>query len=260
MWCRAIDGLGEGEYLKLYTNQALDLKNKNVFVDFNGQAEVAVTTGTGTLTGMDSTATYEAAGTGSALVTGTVETEAFTPEGVRNIAITDDNGKTTFHALDMYISGVSFRPSSAGIYYRSVWKCDDMLKAQMENIGVALSLTDMPDGNFATDTDTLYTVIAAKDLNAGKEYNSVLVDNIFKENATDNAERGNTPIYATPYVTLKNGKTFVCSEEFSCRFKRVIQLVDERAYEENKVALEAFYENWKDVMRGWRFKNIGVKN
>lgn len=256
----AVAQIAEGEYLKLYTNQTLDLKNKNVSVDFNGQANVTVTTGTGTLIGMDSTATYETAGTGSALITGTVETEAFTPEGVRNIAITDDNGKTTFHALDMYISSVSFRPSSAGIYYRCIWRADDVLKTQLENVGVALSLDHMPGKDFKIDGSTCYTQVAATELEFGKEYNSVLVDKIFKEDATDNADRGNTPIYATPYVILKNGESLVCAEEFSCSFKRVMQLIDERAYEENKVALETFYQDWKDVMRGWKFKNIGVKN
>ena len=118
----------------------------------------------------------------------------------------------------------------------------------------------MPDEKFLTDGNTCYTQVSAAELESGKEHNSVLVDGIFKSSATDNEARGTTPIYATPYVTLKTGESIVCSEEFHCSLKNVLQLIDERAYEENKVALEAFYQEWKAVMGKWKFENIGVSD
>ena len=174
------------------------------------------------------------------------------------VAEADDN-TYSFHCLSMGATSVSIRPGSAGIYYRCTWECDDVLKAKIESVGVAVSATDMPDANFTTDSDTLYTKVSAEKLELGKEYNSVLIDKIFSDTASNNAARGESYIYATPYVTLEDGTNIVCEDEFKHSLQSVLKLFDNKAYYANKPVLESFYQKWESAMKDWGFTNIGVK-
>lgn len=179
--------------------------------------------------------------------------------GVTYVTVEEAADTYSFHCLDMQVSSVSVRPGSAGIYYSCTWECDDVLKTKINSIGVAVSTANMPDANFATDTDTLYTKVSAEDMEQGKEYNSVLINNIFDASADNNSTRGATPIYATPYVTLDGDKSIVCSGEFKHSLQSVLKLFDAQAYYANKPVLEDFYQKWESAMNAWGFANIGVK-
>ena len=199
---------------------------------------------------------------GTARVIGPVlkNTVDYTNEGAIYITIAETEENTYgFHYLDMAVSSISLRPGSVGIYYRCTWNCDDLLKQQLENVGIAVSVANMPGTDFETDADTMYTRVSAEDLVIGKEYNSVLINNIFNESASDNAVRGTAAIYATPYVVLQNGESVVCSDVFQHSLQTVLQLFDGKAYYANKSVLETFYQKWQSAMENWKFTNIGVK-
>ena len=199
---------------------------------------------------------------GTAVLSGPalLNTVNYANDGAIYITIAETQENTySFHYLDMRVSGISMRPGSAGIYYSCTWNCDEVLKPQLKTMGVAVSVANMPGVDFATDRDTLYTQVAAADLQNGEEYNSVLINNIFEESATNNASRGTTAIYATPYVVLENGESVVRPDEFKHSLQTVLQLFDSGAYYANKAVLENFHQKWLSAMEGWKFTNIGVK-
>jgi hypothetical protein len=184
---------------------------------------------------------------------------SFPINGVTYITVAETDGTYTFHGLKMRVSSVSIRPSSAGVYYSCTWEYDEVVEDMIQNFGVAVSVEDMPEANFTTDGDTLYTESAKAELELGKEYNSVLIDKILKPDDELNAQRGTTEIYATPYVKLANGQYIVCADAFQYSLRSVLELFDTNAYYANKLALEGFYKDWESVLSTWDFENIGVK-
>lgn len=188
----------------------------------------------------------------------------YTVDGTAYITVKEDAENTySFHCLDMEVSSVTVRPGSAGLYYSCNWNCDSKLQEKLDKAGVAVSAVNMPGADFAADQDTLYTQMSASDLELGKEYNSVLINNIFSATADNNATRGKTPIYVTPYVTLTdaagNAQSIVCTEEMSHSLQSVLKLVEEQAYYANKPVLESFFQKWETAMADWGFESIGVK-
>ena len=187
-------------------------------------------------------------------------TVRYAANGLNYVTVAGAEDNTySFHCLGMRISTISVRPSSSGLYYSCEWDCDDVLKEKISSIGVAVSTVNMPGTDFATDVDTLYTKVSAEELELDKQYNSVLINNIFSDTAENNASRGTTPIFATPYVTLENGESIVCDGEFKHSLQSVLSLFDKQAYYANKPVLESFYQKWGNAMKDWGFVNIGVK-
>ena len=230
----------------------VDLAGQNVTLTGNSDANVYCFDSANT-----SYATY-----GTATINGPVlnNTFKYTVNGVNYVTVAESEANAySFHCLGMRVSSVSVRPGSAGIYYSCTWECDDVLKTKIDSVGVAVSTANMPDANFATDTDTLFTMVSAEDMELGKEYNSVLINKIFSDTANNNATRGETPVYATPYVTLEGGKSIVCEDEFKHSLQSVLGLFDSQAYYANKSVLENFYQKWESAMKDWDFANIGVK-
>lgn len=177
--------------------------DKTAYVDFNGVN--ATVNGAGTLYGIDSSALATGAGTSQVTFEGvTVKTLAKNPAtGDSYIAIKDGN-TVAFHAVTANVTSVSIRPGTVGMYYGALFVCDDTIKNNyLNNFGIAVSLADMPNEGFATDTTTLYTQTAGNQLVNG-EFNSVLINNIMTSalEAATNKSRGEMPIYANAYMTL----------------------------------------------------------
>ena len=139
-----------------------------------------------------------------------VEKVYMAPNGRRYVAVEGETG-TSFHRLGMQISGVNLRPSVAGVYFNSIWQCDDILASKITAYGVAVSTVNMPGVNFASDSDTLYTVLDGESFQSGQAQTSAIIENILTAGA-DNAVRGTTPIYATSYVVI-DGQLTVTGED-----------------------------------------------
>ena len=133
-----------------------------------------------------------------------------------------------FHKFGgQYISSVSLRPGNAGIYYTATFLADEVLLSALET-GVAVSLTDMPGADFATDADTLYT----------KGTTGVLVNNILKGDA-DDADRAIMDIYAASYVKLPDGTVLVSENEVAYSLYDILLLLQTQ----NEEAFQSFITN-----------------
>ena len=135
-----------------------------------------------------------------------------------------------FHKVDQYISGVSIRPSNAGIYYTATFLCDEVLTAEIESQGVAVSLVDLPDVDFETDADTLYA--------SGKH--GVMVANILRGD-TDDVDRAIMDIYAASYIKLKDGTVLTSNENVAYSFYDILMLLKTQ----NPEAYDSFVQKWK---------------
>lgn len=192
----------ENKLLRLYTDEDLNLAGNEVYVDFNGHA-VEVKLNGGKLYGFDSTGTTAEPGKALADITdGAAQRYAENPiNGSRYIALQEES--TGFHKIEVDIVSANVRPSEVGMYYTAKIACDEMLKPYVTQLGVAVSLVDMPGEDFATDSNTLYVAHPVESL--GQEgYTSVLVNKIMsQEAAAQNKKRAEKPIYANAYVQLK---------------------------------------------------------
>ena len=203
---QAVDAAVEGNgYAVLYkddTNPITVAAGKTAYVDFNGCN--ATVTGEGTLKGLDSSALATGAGTTTVTLEGvTVEpiTEKY-DTGEIFVALKEGN-TVTFHAVTANITAVNIRPSTVSMYYSAAFVCDEVLQNYLDSFGVAVSLARMPDQNFASSGSVRYTQIPGEELASGK-YNSVLIKNIFEDDAdaATNKARGERPIYANAYLKL----------------------------------------------------------
>ena len=141
-----------------------------------------------------------------------------------------------YHKLDQHISGVSLRPGNAGIYYTATFLCDEVL-ANILEMGVAVSLADMPGSDFETDEDTLYTIGTT----------GVMIQNILKGD-TEDADRGIMDIYAASYVKLPDGTVLTSQNEVAYSLYDVLSVLAER----DPDAIADFVANWN--LESW---NIG---
>ena len=220
-----------GGYIKLLTDNPIDLQGREVYVDFNGN-NVAVTLSGGKLYGLDNTATVSNGGLSCVTVTdGDPEGYAQNPvTGQHIIAMTKD-GKVSFHTVDVKIQSANLRISVAGIYYTAGFLCDEALKPYVDSFGVALSLRDMPETGFEEKHETLYTRSDGKYLGTGS-CNSVLVQNIMKDQGVaTNKNNAQMPIYASAYMKLViNGQTYTLMGEKAAQMslKNVVERVDKQ--------------------------------
>lgn len=215
--------------VKLGGDMATDLTlDPTMELDLNGFDLTGNLTVDGTLTVYDSaTDDYDVSDGLYGEITGTVTGTLTAKDGYVAAA----NG---FHKFDQYISGVSLRPSNAGIYYTATILCDEVLAAEIDMSGVAVSLADLPGADFETDEDTLYST---------SRY-GVIVDNILTGSA-DDADRAIMDIYAASYVKLKSGTVLTSDENIAYSLYDVLCILKDQ----NPVAFESFcsthkIENW----------------
>ena len=251
------------KYIKLYNNSELNLNGNEVYVDFNGN-QVAVTVGNGgMLYGFDSSAVGTVAGTAQVQLTGDVETFTANPITGEDYVAFTENDVTTFHLIRPVITGVSLRPSCAGLYYTGKVNCDSALAEYVTSYGVALSTDAMPALGFAK---SLYTA-EEKALDPNGKFNGVLVTDILNGGSAD-AENALKKIYANAYVTVKIGdqeKTFLSSNSGNAAdlsIQKVLRKVNNGAWrklsEAQKNGVKELYEKYKELMsgEGWKLYNI----
>ena len=243
---KALEGYGDADYLWPLISGTMNL-NGDYTVDLAGTDQII--TGDGNVTLFDSAnadfKTYGTATVNGPKVANNFETLV---QGNMYYMLSDANSYT-FHRLENTVNGVSLRPSAAGIYYTSNWACDDALKALIQNFGVAVSVYNQPQADFATDTDTLYTQFDKESFESGVTKTSVLITDIFHENVSTNTQRGMKPIYATAYVTFQNGDSLfyaVDRDEQRYSLHDVLTILDRHSddYSAYAETLENFMTKW----------------
>ena len=178
---------------------------------------------TGTVTARDSaTDDYTVADGICGEITGNVTGTLVAAEGY----IAAANG---FHKFGgQYISGVSLRPGNAGIYYTATFLCDEVLADALQ-MGVAVSLADMPTADFMTDEDTLYTTGTT----------GVMIQNILTGD-TEDADRAIMDIYAASYVVLPDGTVLVSDAEVAYSLYDILLILKDQ----NPEAFNNFCTTW----------------
>lgn len=244
-------------------NHELPLFGGNYVVNVSGWK--LNVTGEGTVTFYD-TANDDFESYGTVTVADTVEVAndfaTVGPDGHTYYMINEDD-VLSFHRMDLKINGVSIRPSVAGIYYTTIWNCDDLLAEKVKSLGVAVSLKQQPTANFLQESWSLYTEFMKDEIESDTTITSALIDHILKVDDAENADRAEKPIYATAYITLDDGTqggyTVVDGAGHNYSLRQVMELIDsnEALYNEKKTAAEEFYAAWVSVMESWNFKNIG---
>lgn len=263
-------------YVRLNTDINIGtMSGQTLPVDLNGHDMTVA--GNGTLEAFDSANdTYDATACGSITNNGEVEilSDHWATNGYRYVALTENN-VTTLHRLDLYLSAIYLRTSSVGIFYESVYHCDDALAEKVDKYGVVLSINDMPGADFMTATEdiNLYSVIPTE-FTRGVSVTSCSVFGIMKEDQSEetNAENGDTVIYANPYILFDSGTVCVgdtenpgkkkTDDDFTGHGYSLHDVMDalDRIYleypEETRERVNDFYATWKDRGMDWDFVNI----
>lgn len=242
-------------------------------LDLNGNNVEEITV-QGTLKIADSQATVDApSGAKIGSVTATEIAVDYHDGNARYIAL-ENNGEYTFHVLEMKLSTVTLRTTQAGIYYKAILNCDSILAAAVDTYGVALSVSNMPGADFATEKDSNGDVNGWTEVNAaespmtsGKAFTSGSVFGIFKEGLDNNAARGEVKIYANAYIKVgnfiimsdtTNGDTYDTDgfDGVAFSLRDVMKKLDEQfsTLDEDKKTLSLnFYkhETWNTILRTW---------
>ena len=262
----AVQAAAENSCLKIYTDDALVL-DKDLYVDLNGH-KVTVS-GNSTVYGLDSAGDDYTVSPGMLTVISrsiTVAGESSAFNGNKYITLTEEDGAYSFHRIEMKITGVTIRPSSAGMYYTAKWACDDVLKAQITSYGVVASTENMPGVDFASEEENLYTVFTKDAFVNGEAKTGAVISGILKEENRTTAENntsGKTKVYAKAYITFENGQTLVSGDNIGYSLYDVMtnldQLIMKKPVQYRKFTNSArnFYETWKgNGMQGWNLSKI----
>lgn len=259
----AVEACPSDGYVKLFTGNDLVL-TKDLYVDLNGNT--VNVSGNYNFYGMDSTGDNFAVPTGNAILAGPTGAATVTaPNGNTYIAVAE-NSESTYHRLDMKITGVSIRPSSDGMYYSAKWSCDDVLKAKITSFGVVASTKKMPGADFASNDENLWTTFTVDQFENGKTQNGAVITGILKEEdrtTAQNEEYAKKPVYAKAYITFTDGTTCVSGDKIGYSLydvmKNLDKLIMEKPVKYRKFNLSArnFFEKWKDNGMGdWNLSKI----
>ena len=169
------------------------------------------------------------------------------------------NGRYTFHRMDMTITNVVFRPTSAGVYYKAYFACDRLIEESVLYYGVvARGDGTVPGKNFKTGG--AYTQNTG--LISGTTVNSGIIENILQESATADAnkENANTAINARLYIELEGQGIVMAPKYATATFNSLLKKLNDQ-YSKLKVAdqnqMDAFSAKWKTNVTDWNFANLG---
>ena len=261
-WCAdytaAESALATGGYIKLFADAAITL-TKNAYVDLNGNN--ATVSGTGKLYGMDSTGDDYSVPTGTVTFTGTATVSNrniyYAPNGNKYVTLKDGDS-FSFHRLGADLTSVTINIDKNAVYFKGKFGADEKLKGLIDTYGIAVSLSGMPDRRL---TDSLMSSYQGSAMENGETASGVYVTNILKEELTNsqNNNRGRDKIYATAYVKLTDGTTYISdrsdlkSDDVAWSlydaFNRLDELIDEDPTNFRKYTntMRDYYAKWKDM-------------
>ena len=222
----------------------LELAGGTYTVDLAGQ-NVNIT-GTGTVYGMDSANdTYKTCGSAT-FGEGVTLAGKKTQVGEKTYFAVADGDAYSFHRLGMDITGISLRPSAAGLYYTAQWQCDEVLADKIDAFGVAVSLVDGLGDDFAAQGNSLYTQQTG--FVSGTTGNGVLISGILDttRESSLNSQYGKIPVYAVAYVTLDGENYTGSAKEHS--IQSLLQMLSDNIYTyyNYSAVLQNFVDRWDD--------------
>ncbi len=242
--------------------------DRDVYVDLAGftvTADVRVSSGK-TFYGFDTTTNgYDSANgygkiigvvSGSGKMAAVTETNKNqTSEAMRYLKVTEtEDGvtATSFHRFNMKLGTVVFRPSAAGIYFKSEFYGDQQVKAAIladEDLTYGLFL-----GATASTVPGISNAAAHDPANfqtglVGNKHQGSMITDIVVEGAADNADRSNTPIYVSTYFNFEDAGV-VADAMRSVTLNRVVELAAQQygvLDDSQKRAFQEFMKKFGDL-------------
>lgn len=170
-----------------------------------------------------------------------------------------ENGKVSFHKVEITIDSMALRSSCAGIYYNSTFKGDEVVANAVKVFGVALSIQEVPD---ESNIDLLCKRSTFEGFTAGQDGNpsaSTLLMNIMK---TDNSNLINTRnmrmnVYGRPYIQTEDGYIFGASvtRNLSEQLTDIDGIVDDLSGSQLH-GLKEFYKKFEALLSQMELPNI----
>lgn len=251
----------DGGWLKL---NAVNLKisgvTRDLYLDLNGNKVASINTGGHKLIGKDSATDDYSSSTTDSYGSLPIGTSCQAADGYLATMV---NNRTTFHKYTLELTHVNLRPSSAGIYYTSVFRGDEAVQVRVNRFGVALSLdTDMTrqgwiDSITQDEFGLSHVWFSGEWWTTGQaETNGVLVRNIMKQalSAQQNKNRANRQISGVSYVQLRDG-TWLFGETVSYSLQDVVETINDTMTQFPDGLLD-MYRAYEDVMSAWKTDRI----
>jgi len=239
----------------------MELDGGEYLVDLRGNA--VHFTGSGIVTLIDSANdSYETFGSATAGEGVTIQT-GMTKSGEKHYYTLEQTGSYSSHRLVYKLIKVSLRPSAGGIYYTGKWECDATIAEHIDSFGVAVSVWDMPQDDFATDGDTKWSFFEKNEFENGVEKTGVLISGILKdiseERICKNSAYAKMPIHAAAYITIDGNTTVSSGMAYSLH--DVLEIIDTKinTYYKNASAMQNFMAVWSNKgLSGedWQFDYI----
>ena len=225
----------------------------DTYVDLNGHSISGVTVTDGTLYCMDSqTADYTVADGVYGKLTA-VSGPVAAADGY--LAITGDAG-ISFHRVDLTISDMTLRPASAGVYYQCNFSGDEVVAAQVERYGVALSVKAEPTADDLGVTSYFTDFQPGEASNSGS---STLLRGIMKPTNRQqvNAENAELEVYGRAYIQTADG--YMLGTVVKRSLRQQVELVDamwDTLDEAQKASVLELYQVYGVILDGWELPNI----
>ena len=174
------------------------------------------------------------------------------------LKVTED-GKVSFHKVQVAINAMTLRSKDAGIYYESVFLGDEVVEGVVESFGVALSVVETPD---VENMDTACKYTAFTDFTAGKDGNpstSTLLKNVLSDGNSYLINNRNLKmnVYGRPYLKTVDGYYFgnVVTRSLKQQLEDVDSIVDDltatQMYE-----LEDLYVRFESLLSKCNLNNV----
>ena len=169
------------------------------------------------------------------------------------VAINEDG--LSYHKADLTLTSMTLRPAVAGVYYNSAFAADEVVAANVECYGVALSVVAEPT---AENLDTLCGYSTIYGFEAG-EKSGTLLSGIMTEGNTDFANNRNAAmnIYGRAYIKTAEGYTFGATA--SRNLKEQVEAIDaifSQLNEAQSTAIVSLYSSYESVMENWNVPNM----
>ena len=183
-----------------------------------------------------------------------------TVEGVKAywdyMMITEEDG-VSFHCIELDIHTMTLRPSEVGVYYQSNFSGDEIVARNVARYGIALSVSQIPTEENPGICSWYEDFQPGDGVNAAS---GTLLHGIMKTKNTDavNAENAQRYVYGRTYILTKDGQ-YIFGDWVCRNFRQQVEDVDllwQELNAEQRTAILAMYETYKEIMKDWDIPNI----
>ena len=177
-----------------------------------------------------------------------------TAEAADGYMLIEENGAFSAHRVTAELTGVTLRPSEAGMYFTGNFRADEAVKAQTRHFGIALNVWEAPTAE-NMDTTTVFTSLT----DWAGESHSVLLTGILKaeNDLSSNRINGALRVFACTYVETEAGIVF--GDVVSISLQELTEMAASRWNSLTffqQVSLLDLYSTWWDVMDYWNIPDI----